>query len=251
MLRGEAGVRCGLDASRVPGILAGCLESGLWWCGGGCRSGRILLRLGFPACCIWMPAWPSRVGPQANRSIPIHWKICRRQAWHRGERWVDGVAFLPGLACCLLSDRQKHQTGRTLPRRGPMVNGGTDNTLEQSLGQDLWSKPMSACLSACGLSMCTGAAGGIHGGRMSPMAFSRDGILLRCIRPNIASLVPCMSYRAGWRRKPPRPALPPSKRKKRGAWQRRCRSGGPPPACFVSAPAVSLFPPAASPPVCD
>ncbi|KAK0740301.1 hypothetical protein B0T18DRAFT_206744 [Schizothecium vesticola] len=272
MLRGEAGVR--RSAWMPLGILAsqaGCLEPGL--CVAVAVDQVVFCAWGF---CIWMPVWASREGPQAKEEIPVQWKICRRQAWHRGERWVDGRCFVsqawlvlpfsPVVSACLTETPDG-----ALPRRGPVINGGDEHTLEQGLSQfcclshrywrflrplpDIQREPMSACLSACGLSMCTGAVGGIHGGRMPPMPSSTDGILLRCILPNIASLgfsrLVHIEPVWGGQEKTTNNGDRHSRRPKRGAWQRRCRSGGPPPANSLflrprhaMRPAVSPFPPA-------
>lgn len=80
-----------------------------------------------------------RAGPVASvrkrrRRVPFSGKICRRRAWHRGERWVDGGAAFPrlGLSCLFffslsgLVGQKHHQTDLALPRRGPVVNGGDE-----------------------------------------------------------------------------------------------------------------------------
>lgn len=217
--------------SRGPAQLAGCLEEpGLCLrvdSGGGCRrSGRILA----PGFCIWMPGWASRDGPQAKEEIPVQWENMQASgvaSWGAlGGRWCClslawlVLPFFPALLVLL----DRNTTRGTWPPPTPGGEWrGRGKPSSKSLRRDLLSKasmlafssPVCApfslmfnagpCLPAClpAASPCA-LAGGIHGGRMSPMpGFSTDGILLRCILPNIASLRIFSSHAHGKRKNQP------------------------------------------------
>lgn len=231
--------------SRGPAQLAGCLEEpGLCLrvdSGGGCRrSGRILA----PGFCIWMPGWASRDGPQAKEESPVQWENMQASgvaSWGAlGGRWCCVslawlvLPFFPPLL--VLLDRNTTRGTWPPPTRPGGEWRGRGKPSSKSLSRDLLSKasmlafssPVCApfslifnagpCLPAClpAASPCA-LAGGIHGGRMSPMpGFSTDGILLRCILPNIASLRIFSSHAHGKRKtnhQQRRPALPPSKKR--------------------------------------
>lgn len=224
MLRGEAGVRRSwpaasrsLDSVCVWAVAVAVVDQVVFWrlaSASGCRAG------------------PVATVRKRRRRVPFSGKICRRRAWHRGERWVDGgAAFLwLGLSCpfpplCWSCWTETPPEGPGPPRRGP-VGGewrGRGKPSSKSLSRDLlfkasmlaFSSPVCApfslifnagpCLPAClpAASPCA-LAGGIHGGRMSPMpGFSTDGILLRCILPNIASLRIFSSHAHGKRKNQP------------------------------------------------
>lgn len=95
-----------------------------------------------------------RAGPVASvrkrrRRVPFSGKICRRRAWHRGERWVDGGAAFPrlGLSCLffLLSLWScRTETPPDGPGPPPARPGGEwrgrGKSSSKSLSRDLLSK---------------------------------------------------------------------------------------------------------------
>lgn len=242
--------------SRGPAQLAGCLEEpGLCLrvdSGGGCRrSGRILA----PGFCIWMPGWASRDGPQAKEESPVQWKNMQASgvaSWGAlGGRWCCVslawlvLPFFPPLL--VLLDRNTTRGTWPPPTRPGGEWRGRGKPSSKSLSRDLLSKasmlafsspvcaplfsdiqrrPLSACLSACGLSMCTG---GRHPRRPH---VPHAGLLDRRDPASVHSTEHCLVadflFSCTWQEKKPTTNNGDrhSRRPKRGALQRRCRSGG-------------------------
>lgn len=246
MLRGEAGVRRSwpaasrsLDFVCVWTVAVAVVDQVVFWrlaSASGCRAG------------------PVATVRKRRRRVPFSGKICRRRAWHRGERWVDGgAAFLwLGLSCpffplCWSCWTETPPEGPGPPRRGPVVNGGDEANprakvsagiccprhrcwpfpaLCAPLFSDIQRRPLSACLSACGLSMCTG---GRHPRRPH---VPHAGLLDRRDPASVHSTEHCLVadflFSCTWQEKKPTTNNGDrhSRRPKRGALQRRCRSGG-------------------------
>lgn len=235
MLRGEAGVRRSwpaasrsLDFVCVWTVAVAVVDQVVFWrlaSASGCRAG------------------PVATVRKRRRRVPFSGKICRRRAWHRGERWVDGgAAFLwLGLSCpfsllCWSCWTETPPEGPGPPRRGPVVNGGDEanprakvsagiccqgidvgvfQPCVRPLFSDIQRRPLSACLSACGLSMCTG---GRHPRRphppcrASPQTGSCFGAFYRTLPRCGFSLLMHMA-REKTNHQQRRPALPPSKKR--------------------------------------